>query len=176
MTEIVGLKNLNNSEVTDMNAMFAGCRNLTMLDLSHFNTAKVTNMREMFNICESLTTIYVGDGWSTEALVANYTMFNGCTSLVGGAGTTCDGTNNIEATYAHIDGGPDNPGYFTAKPVFQVGDVNKDGSISIADVTALVNIILGKTTSYEQRLADVNLDGSVSIADVTALVNIILGK
>ena len=176
MTEIVGLKNLNTSEVTDMNAMFAGCRNLTMLDLSHFNTAKVTNMREMFNICESLTTIYVGDGWSTEALVANYTMFNGCTSLVGGAGTTCDGTNNIEATYAHIDGGPDNPGYFTAKPVFQVGDVNKDGSISIADVTALVNIILGKTTSYEQRLADVNLDGSVSIADVTALVNIILGK
>ena len=29
----------------------------------------------------------------------------------------------------------------------KVGDVNKDGSITIADVTALVNIILGKTTA-----------------------------
>lgn len=54
------------------------------------------------------------------------------------------------------------------------GDVNKDGTVSIADVTALVNMILGKTEKNE--LADVNADGDVSIADVTALVNIILGK
>ncbi len=54
------------------------------------------------------------------------------------------------------------------------GDVNKDGTVSIADVTALVNMILGKTEKNE--MADVNADGDVSIADVTALVNIILGK
>lgn len=59
-----------------------------------------------------------------------------------------------------------------------LGDVNKDGSITIADVTALVNIILGKDTEgqYDHKAADVNTDGSVTIADVTALVNIILGK
>ena len=58
------------------------------------------------------------------------------------------------------------------------GDVNKDGTITIADVTALVNIILGKDTEgvYDHEAADVNTDGSVTIADVTALVNIILGK
>ncbi len=59
------------------------------------------------------------------------------------------------------------------------GDVNKDGSQTIADVTALVNIILGKATesdNYDMKAADVNNDGSRSIADVTALVNIILGK
>ncbi len=62
------------------------------------------------------------------------------------------------------------------------GDVNKDGSRTIADVTALVNIILGKATpeanpEYDFDAADVNGDGGVpTIADVTALVNIILGK
>lgn len=57
------------------------------------------------------------------------------------------------------------------------GDVNNDRLVTIADVTALVNIILGKPQS-NIRLdnADINDDGSVTIADVTALVNIILGK
>ncbi len=56
------------------------------------------------------------------------------------------------------------------------GDVNQDGYVTIADVTMLVNIILGKSTAPESGLADVNQDGRISIADVTALVNIILGK
>ncbi|MBR1787960.1 MAG: endonuclease [Bacteroidaceae bacterium] len=60
------------------------------------------------------------------------------------------------------------------------GDVNRDGNVSIADVTALVNIVLGKdsgtTPVYDHEAADVNQDGQVTIADVTALVNIVLGK
>lgn len=59
---------------------------------------------------------------------------------------------------------------------YTIGDVNEDGTISIADVTALVNVILGKSSAYKDYLADVNEDGTVSTADVTALVNIILGK
>ena len=57
-------------------------------------------------------------------------------------------------------------------------DVNDDGAITKADVTALVNIILGKDTSgqYNHDAADVNGDNLITIADVTALVNIILGK
>lgn len=54
------------------------------------------------------------------------------------------------------------------------GDVNGDKQVTIADVTALVNIILGKDS--QKAIADVNGDGPVTIADVTALVNIILGK
>ena len=58
--------------------------------------------------------------------------------------------------------------------------MNRDGQITIADVTALVNIILGKDNvspyQYDHAAADVNTDGNISIADVTALVNIILGK
>ncbi|MCR5131102.1 MAG: dockerin type I repeat-containing protein [Prevotella sp.] len=61
-----------------------------------------------------------------------------------------------------------------------IGDVNGDGSVTIADVTALVNIILGKDNvqpyAYDHNAADVNGDESITIADVTALVNNILGK
>lgn len=66
--------------------------------------------------------------------------------------------------------------------LFLVGDVNRDGIVSIADVTALVNIILGKAKypadndKYDFEAANVNGDEIISIADVTALVNIILGK
>lgn len=61
------------------------------------------------------------------------------------------------------------------------GDVNRDGHQTIADVTALVNIILGKATpeanpEYDFEAANVNDDDDITIADVTALVNIILGK
>lgn len=63
------------------------------------------------------------------------------------------------------------------KPV-QLGDVNKDNVITIADVTALVNVILGKDSEnvYSRDAADVNGDKNITIADVTALVNLILGK
>ena len=54
------------------------------------------------------------------------------------------------------------------------GDVNGDKVVTIADVTALVNVILGKSDPNEA--CDVNDDTVISIADVTALVNIILGK
>ena len=64
------------------------------------------------------------------------------------------------------------------EPASLPGDVNNDGSVTIADVTALVNIILGKDTEnvYNHDAANVNGDESITIADVTALVNIILGK
>ena len=62
-----------------------------------------------------------------------------------------------------------------------IGDVNRDTQVTIADVTALVNIILGKATEgdsndYDFKAADVNGDDDITIADVTALVNKILGK
>ena len=56
-----------------------------------------------------------------------------------------------------------------------VGDVNEDGVVDIADVTLLVDIILGNITG-EYDMADVNGDSAMSVTDVTKLVNIILGE
>ena len=60
------------------------------------------------------------------------------------------------------------------------GDVNQDDQVTIADVAALLEIILdkdnGATPLYDHDAADVNGDGEVTIADVTALVNRLTGK
>ena len=110
------LSSFNTSKVIDVTGMFNGCNGLTSLDLSSFNTSKVTYMTFMFADCTNLRTIYVGDGWSTAAVgLYSDDMFNGCTSLVGGMGTTYD-ENHVDKAYAHIDGGPSNPGYFTRDP------------------------------------------------------------
>ncbi len=50
-----------------------------------------------------------------------------------------------------------------------VGDVNGDGEVNIADVTALVALILSDSPYHP--VADINGDNRLSIADVTALVN-----
>ena len=67
-------------------------------------------------------------------------------------------------------------GLFLAAPLAlkaEVGDVNGDGVVSGADVTALYNVLLDGATADGN--ADVNNDGVVSGADVTALYNILLG-
>ena len=104
----------NTSKVTNMNSMFGDCSSLTSLDLSSFSTSKVTDMNYMFSSCTNLRTIYVGNGWSTAAVTSSYYMFRNCTSLVGGQGTAYNDSNPKDKTYAHIDGGPSNPGYLTA--------------------------------------------------------------
>ena len=59
-----------------------------------------------------------------------------------------------------------------------IGDVNRDGFVNIADVTAMVDIILGKDNeepyAYDHVAADIDGDNDITITDVTALVNIIL--
>lgn len=52
------------------------------------------------------------------------------------------------------------------------GDVNLDGSVSITDVTDLVNIILNNAEDLGN--SDVNNDTEVTVADVTVLVDLIV--
>ncbi len=52
-----------------------------------------------------------------------------------------------------------------------VGDVNGDGEITIADINALIEIILNGGASTN---ADVNGDGEVNVADVNKLIDMIL--
>ena len=60
-------------------------------------------------------------------------------------------------------------------PQYDVCDVNRDGSVNAADVTALYNFILNGDTTYLET-SDVNNDGAVNAGDVTAVYNKILGN
>ena len=55
------------------------------------------------------------------------------------------------------------------------GDVNDDGVIDIADVTALIDLVLNGRHLYRVP-ADMDSDGSVDINDITSLIEIILGN
>lgn len=155
LTEIVDLKYLHTQNVTSMNDMFVGCSKLNQLDLSHFNTANVTrmasmfakcsgltkldltvfntanvtNMASMFSECQNLTTIYAGEGWSTAKVTEGNSTFYNCSSLIGGAGTRYD-ANHTDYTYAHIDGGRDNPGYLTDINVPYIPEVMLTGKVA----------------------------------------------
>ena len=170
----VDLSSFNTSKLTNVASMFLGCQSLTSLDLSNFNTANVTYMGSMFSNSNKLVTIYVGDEWSTATVTSSADMFTGCTSLVGGRGTTYD-ANHVDAAYAHIDSGPSNPGYFTQGPALTRGDVNNDNEVNIADVTTLIDYLLsGNATGINLAAANCNLDDEVNIADVTTLIDYLL--
>ena len=55
-----------------------------------------------------------------------------------------------------------------------VGDVNGDNEVTIADVTALIDYLLGGGVSINADAADVNYDTFITIADVTALIDKLL--
>ncbi|MBR6947734.1 MAG: BspA family leucine-rich repeat surface protein, partial [Muribaculaceae bacterium] len=168
------VSHFNTSKVTDMEMMFGSCWELASLDLSSFNTSRVTDMTKMFTNCYNLNYIRVGSGWSTAAVTSSTEIFNYCTNLVGGQGTTYD-ANHIDKAYAHIDGGTSNPGYFTDKNASLRGDVDGNGNVNISDVTALIDYLLsGNASGINLSGADCNQDSSVNISDVTALIDYLL--
>ena len=144
--DVTGFKTDN---VTDMRSMFFGCSGLKSLDVTGFKTDNVMDMGWLFSGCSSLKTIYAGDGWSTAKVQNGESMFTDCTSLVGGAGTIFNAIHT-DHTYAHIDGGSSNPGYFTSKGATPVEeDVDE---ITIKDI--------GKTTwCSEYDLDFTNVEG-----------------
>ena len=105
------LSNFDTSNVTRMGNMFENSK-ATTIDLSNFDTSKVTDMRQMFDRSTNLKTIYVSNKFNIDKVTSSSNMFSGCTNLVGGAGTKYN-SSYVDKTYARIDGGTSNPGYFT---------------------------------------------------------------
>ena len=57
-----------------------------------------------------------------------------------------------------------------------VGDVNADGEVTIGDISALLDIVLGGFANYDtKKRADVNYDNEITIGDVSTLIDILLG-
>ena len=131
----------NTANVTDMTSMFGGCSKCTSFDLSGWDVGRSALMSSLFQGCSSLTsvnlsgwnigencyyifidnmfrycimltTIYATKSWDDVVIYNSTTMFDRCTRLVGGCGTTYD-NDFTDKTYARIDRGAEQPGYFT---------------------------------------------------------------
>lgn len=90
---------------------------------------------------------------------------------------TC-GQDEVLASFGSIDNDIDLT--FTLqqeKAIVVHGDVTGDGLVDIADVNAVINVMLGKWTAADcANDPDLTGDGKVDIADVNASINFMLGK
>ncbi len=111
LEEIVGMKeNLNTKNLKDVSEMFSYCRNLTSVDLSGFTPTNTIDISRIFLGCERLKVIYANENWNPDFVSGEY-PFSYCYTLFGGMGTRYE--DNADIKYARIDGGEENPGYFT---------------------------------------------------------------
>ena len=157
--------------------MFYGCSSLESLDLSSFDTSKVTDMRSMFYGCSRLESVYVSRLFVSDKVAAWSYMFTNCDSLMGGSGTTYI-DDSIE--YAHIDGGVDNPGYFTGRRAKWEGDANGNNVLNAVD--AQIAYEIATTDHYKNRSdyanmytrSDVTHDGVVDAVDAFAIQRVAL--
>ena len=168
---------------------FYGCTGLTSVTIPNSVT---TIEGGAFSDCTGLTSVIIGSG----VTYIRYKTFYGCDALdtVKCLGTVpprmesidCFSTAAYNNATLYVPSGckdiyeATNYWYKFIHPIVVIviydvtGDVNGDGSVTIADVTALIDILLGNGTA--PAAADVNGDGSVTIADVTALIDMLLGN
>ena len=78
-----------------------------------------------------------------------------------------DGTESVWSNIQHVT--------LTGEEDVLIGDVNGDGEVSIADVTALISYLLDSNLTLPGE-TDVNNDGQTTIADVTALIDLLLSN
>ena len=78
-----------------------------------------------------------------------------------------ESTNTIDSTV---------PEGFEPIVNLKAGDIDRDGNVSISDVTELLSVIAGKTELNKWVDGDLDNDDAVSISDVTVLLSAIAGK
>ena len=99
---------------------------------------------------------------SVEGLKITYDNTN--VTVTNAEGTTTLALAEVRDMYFSNDG--------STTPVYQLGDVNMDGDVNIADVTALIDKLLNNAEMIPE--ADCNQDTEMNIADVTALIDYLL--
>lgn len=159
----------------------------TWVDGSQFIYFESNNYYEPYTWIWNTTTNFTGGSWPGEGLIdvagvapSGKNIYRWTTS------NQAEPTGIIFSNYGwpqtsdmvFVNGGYYNEsgllGVLEAKPVAADGDVNGDGEVTAADVTALYDYLLNNDTSNLQN-GDQNGDGEITAADVTAVYNILLG-
>ena len=70
--------------------------------------------------------------------------------------------------------------FIRVKPEVAVllGDINKSGDVTLADLACLIDILMGNDSNanYDYKAANVNNDAGITFADIKAMTNLLLEK
>lgn len=80
LKQIIGIEDLDVSNVKSMDRMFRHCHELTSLDLHKWNVSNVEIMRQLFNSCTSLSELNI-ENWDMGNVTNTQYMFNNCPKL-----------------------------------------------------------------------------------------------
>ena len=121
-----------------------------------------------------VTVDFNAQGWESNTLVTDL--------KVDGVNLTFDkGEGSTKPTYftntsggaLRLYGGNTMTVACQVEPEYELGDVNHDHAVNIADVTALIDYLLNDA-SLAPAEANVNGDENVNISDVTTLIDMLL--
>ena len=126
LREIENIKVLNTSQVTSMWNMFAGCTELTSLDLSSFDTSNVTDMWGMFAQCSKLTDLNISN-FDTSKVTRMAWMFEN-TGLTG-----------IDLSHFDTSQVTDMSGMFYNNPTLKWVDVSSFDTSKVTNMEQMFN-------------------------------------
>ncbi len=172
ITGALDLSAMSCAKTETMASFLSGCTNITSVDLTGFTKApSIYNASNMFSTCKSLKTIYTSGNFNLTGLPTtspatgtsiNSSIFDGCTSLVGGNGTKFT-TSQVGMGYARPDASG-SPGYFT--------------SVSIPSSLSLFAIAPMMLTNpdVEPELNDITADADVVTPSDAPVDNVVSGS
>ena len=151
--------------VTELgNRTFDGCKNIKNITLgrsvasmgsSIFSQCWMINITCLAPTPPSIPTINGGIGlW--------HTVYNSCRLYVPKGSLEAYQTTDPWMNFTHI------------VPVDDIGDADGDGVVTINDITAIIDFILGINSSIDPIIADINRDHKTNIDDVVALIDMLL--
>jgi len=181
------LAHFNTANVKRICYMFGNCTSLEEVDIRNFTVENVKEIHSMFEGCSQLRTIYCVNDWSGLASTITSTekenVFKGCTSLVGGKNSACDGASDIDVTFARLDGISDKKGYFTAPK--EVYTEYADGVLTYkydnerlysANKTAVYDPDKPRFSGYNNDVVSAVIDPSMKEANLTTTNMMFYGK
>lgn len=198
--EVIGVSNTNYStgwQNTDaLHCRTRGVMDFKMLFVDHRNVLFGTQECEDSIAVTSKFIAYSGKALKTDSLLVYYSIDNGPYQTA-----HMTATGNPDEYVGYIKGyqqgsevdyyvfGADESGHRYQQPVFGEldphhftvnisfirGDVNRDGHVSINDVSALIDYLLTHdATGISLAAADCNVNSEITIADVSALIDYLL--